>query len=225
MKEHPILFSTDMVKAILEGRKTMTRRVIKPQPTDAGLEFATACEGEFSAWQDDGLNLDEHSEDGGPCQRLCPYGQVGDRLWVRETYKLHTYDGHPDDIQEMLVYKAGGLSKWFKLNEINPEPKFEFTKWTHSIHMPRWASRINLEITEIRVERVKEISLSDAISEGVARLDPNWHTTAVIDFCNLWDSINAKRGYSWESNPWVWVISFKRTDEIPPNPIGCGGNS
>ena len=215
MKEHPILFSTDMVKAILEGRKTMTRRVIKPQPTDAGLEFATACEGEFSAWQDDGLNLDEHSEDGGPCQRICPYGQVGDRLWVRETFVLTNY--------QTPVYRADFKDvNGYYWSSIASDPKD--VKWKPSIYMPRWASRINLEITEIRVERVQEIRGWDCISEGCPKIEAStglarqWFTT-------LWDSLNAKRGYGWESNPWVWVISFKRTDEIPHNPIGCGGNS
>jgi len=196
MNEKPILFSTDMVKAILDGRKTQTRRVIKPQPTDAGLEFATACEGEFSAWQDDGLNLDEHSEDGGPCQRICPYGQVGDRLWVRET----AWYGP----QEKRVEYLADNNKVAEDNAI-----FYGAIKKSSIFMPRWASRITLEIIKIRVEKIQEIEAYDCEKEGIVREYFDSASQIISKFEQLWNSINAKHGYSWDTNCWVWAIEFK----------------
>ena len=181
-KEHPILFSTDMVKAILDGRKTMTRRVIKFQPEPNHIE-------EFKeTWI-----------------RLCRYGQVGDRLWVRETF-----DYILGDEGDYLIYKAREDDyKWFQ------ERKKDGSKitWKPSIFMPRWASRITLEITEVRVERVQEIKQSDLWREGIANTksvncEEAWRT--ITEFRKLWDSLNAKRGYSWDTNCWVWVISFRR---------------
>ena len=170
MKERPIIFNTEMVKAILEGRKTQTRRVIKPQPS-----------GIILVW--------EH----------CPYGQVGDRLWVRETWNA----GH--DGQSLPVFKAGlsaDLTKELEADEL-------WSGWKPSIHMPRWASRITLEITEIRVERLQEITEEDAKAEGCVKQikDGLIFDSAIHEYSWLWDSLNAK--YPWESNPWVWVISFK----------------
>ncbi len=197
MKETGIIMSGDHPLKCIDGTKTNTRRVIKPQPTESGLEFATACGGEFSAWQDDGLNLDEYSEDGGSCQRLCPYGQVGDRLWVRETHLI--------DSQGKVFYRAD--------DDESTQVKGEFYNWKPSIHMPRYYSRITLEITEVRVERVQEMWMKDAIAEGCS-LDFDIehfgnYADPVSKFHILWDSLNAKRGYGWESNPWVWVLSFK----------------
>jgi len=153
-------------------------------------------------------------------QRIhCPYGQVGDRLWVRETWaterRLDKYS--PSEIGE-----AGDVALWFRATEI-PSVSLERGKWCPSIHMPRWASRITLEITEIRVERLQEIGGGDVDREGVIYDDlwgkfsiPDWDAFAEVQekvavraFAKLWDSLNAKRGYGWETNPWVWVISFE----------------
>ena len=179
MKEHPILFSTPMVKAILEGRKTMTRRVVKPQPENKLQGYY--LNGAY-AWRDPELNLDEYPYGN---YTSCPYGQVGDRLWVRETW-------HQDTglAGRAIHYKADG----------------EAYLWKPSIFMPRRFSRITLEITNIRVERLQEITAGDCAKEG------SYMATDKDDeggFVNLWDSINSKT-FPWSENPWVWVIEFEK---------------
>ncbi len=167
MKEHPIIFNAEMVKAILEGRKTQTRRVIKPQPsvTSSGNDFFIK------------LGYKEK----------CPYGQVGDRLWVKESFRPS------EDI-----------------------------KWKSPRFMPRQSSRITLEITDVRVERLQEISIKDMIAEGLKT--KAWRNEDVkndlsIQFQELWDKINTKKFHvlpinkhplSWDSNPWIWCLTFKR---------------
>jgi hypothetical protein len=194
MKERPILFSTEMVKAILDGRKTMTRRIkglkdinINPNKWQY-VDYSYTHSGHKWIF-DNHEALDTVYID-------CPYGQAGDKLWVRETFQL-------DEITCKPLYKANYND--CKLN------------WRPSIFMPHWASRITIEITNIRVERLQDITETDAKSEGVT---PNQHIasdrywpTYKDKFEELWDSINAKRGYSWESNPWVWVISFRLAGE------------
>lgn len=177
MKERPILFSGEMVRAILEGRKTQTRRVIRDNL--------------LSRFDD--LNLDSYSDRNPSYETecgqlvlmtdLCPYGQVGDRLWVRETWAYCPY-------RDCFFYRADNFS----------EDKF---KWKPSIHMIRAASRITLEITGVRVERLQDISEEDAIAEGMNPELPR------AKFRFLWESINGKG--SWNLNPWVWVIEFKQT--------------
>jgi hypothetical protein len=203
MKERPILFSGEMVRAILDDRKTMTRRVIKPQPE--GDQFSG-----FNAFGE-AIFYPRNDNSNDPGLRKCPY-QKGQTLWVRETWAAqHAFDPHsPKEIysaaiemgQEIIPHYAatenlGGLIK------------------RPSIFMPRWASRITLEITDVRVERVRDISEEDAISEGVDAVSQadiprqaTWNRRQ--DFKQLWDSINAKRGYGWDANPWVWVVEFKR---------------
>ena len=218
MKERPILFSAPMVRAILSGSKSQTRRVVKPQPTDGGLEWATACGGDFAAWQDPLLLLDEHSEDGGPCQRQCPYGQPGDRLWVRETFAIVPRTAYrcsegvqqtlrPDDEFEhdAAIYKAG----WDRSNG--------GFRWRPSIHMPRWASRISMEIVSVRVERLQDISEADAQAEGCALecMTPTGDDSGSAihgpgGYIALWESINGPG--SWDANPWVWVVEVKRVE-------------
>lgn len=202
--ERPILFSGAMVRAILEGRKAQTRRVVKPTmstPKIAPLEM--------EPWIIDGERQED--DNGLPCWAgyhpsypgeakwfTCPYGQPGDRLWVRETWHLW---GPPE--HQTLAFRADCADA-------------ENYTWRPSIFMPRWASRITLEITDVRVERVQAISKADVLAEGISRYtfakgaisatppDPRWK------FIELWDGINAKRGYSWASNPWVWVLTFTR---------------
>lgn len=187
MKERPILFSTPMVQAILEGRKTMTRRVVKPQPINS--DYWTAQSNAFYP----------NTNSAEPKILRCPHGQVGDRLWCKETYSLTDlgviYKANMDDADMRLF---GSTNR----------------KWKPSIFMPRKFSRITLEITNIRVERLQDITEKDAIKEGVPPFSPNGMAVSSTiprkQFCVLWNSINSDRGYSWESNPWVWVIEFVR---------------
>ncbi|MBF0260424.1 MAG: hypothetical protein HQL97_01130 [Magnetococcales bacterium] len=187
MKERPILFSGEMVQAILAGRKTQTRRVVKPQPeerkiTEPGHEGVSLHLPGQSAYKDGvhekWIRRGEYWD--------CPYGKPGDRLWVRETFCI---DDRP--------FRGGVL---YRADFASPEI---ISPWKPSIHMPRWASRLLLEITRVRVERVREISDVDAIAEGVISKEA---------FMPLWDSINAVRGHGVETNPWVWVIDFKVVD-------------
>lgn len=187
MKEHPILFSTPMVQAILEGRKTQTRRVVKPQREKFSIGFQPNTW--FYGAGDDGV-IDVDGVIG------CPYGQPGDHLWVRETWAGDEYTG--------FAYKA---------SEPNALPFGEecvFDNWKPSIHMTRSASRITLEIVNVRLERVREISEQDAKAEGVNFVSCDAGGNSIDLFANLWDSINTKRGYAWDTNPWVWVVEFKR---------------
>ena len=202
MKERPILFSGKMVRAILEERKTCTRRVMNPQPVDAGsgdwwypgpaLNWQNAKHYANEAHMQRGLPTDFH-----------PYGQPGDRLWVRETFAVQPDLWAASHVPQPIHFLA----------DCKPE-QIEDYILKPSIHMPRWASRITLEITGVRVERVQDITPNDIWSEGVAwhgEGDHDGEANAHEDFTSLWNSINLKRGYSWESNPWVWVIEFKRT--------------
>lgn len=193
----------ESVRAILEGRKTQTRRVIKPSVNGCTVGVYTAGNPPIVA---DVVNVDE---DGDPDEDiLCPYGKVGDRLWVRETWgtgcRPHPYLGWVDGIE----YKADeayldGIES-LPLNVIDDQDLDKYSDGWHSpMFMPRWASRITLEITDIRVERVQDITEADAIAEGVESFN------AVASYSYLWNSLNAKRGYPWEKNPRVWVLTFK----------------
>lgn len=230
--ERPIIFSTDMIKAILRENnpKTQTRRVIKPQPERLG-DIVWDFGGEELCFIGDeaARNYLFHEVYG---NKGTPYGSIyvdgsADRLWVKETFC-------PEGDAGAVWYKAGipdyrldRVVGWedypYRLdNYFDPPAKM---KWRSPIFMPRWASRITLEITDVRVERLGEISESDAEAEG----RPEWtrhvksaplvrgaefhDMTAREWFEALWDSINAKRGYSWQSNPWVWVIDFRRVTE------------
>ncbi|CUY57733.1 hypothetical protein LL394_001059 [Serratia marcescens] len=191
MKERPVIFNGEMVRAILDGRKTQTRRIAKADNSNHLLG--------------------------------CPFGQVGDRLWVRETFAvLGNEDGCPidwngnlikgDEKQAARIYKAscwqepGNYGLW---SIPDRETQYEGT-WRPSIHMPRWASRIMLEITAVRVERLNDISEEDAKAEGVkAGVCPGHeHMMHQVAFSELWQSIYGEE--SWRANPWVWVIEFKQ---------------
>ncbi len=228
MKEKPILFSGEMVRAILDGRKTQTRRVIKRWPPKIRLNRRVSGDwpfsnvsvepgvyqpysnpyGALSVVTDNGKKLGIKPSE---FEWISPYGQSGDHLWVRETWSPgYVFDGWPpreipDDAP--IHYWADG----------NPPAVWDVTKPKPSIFMPRWASRITLEVVSVRVERLQEITDMDAIAEGVHQvggIDRTGLTTGetVLEFRTLWDSINAARGYGWDSNPWVWVVEFKKVE-------------
>ena len=191
MKERPILFSTEMVRALLDNRKTVTRRVVKLHPTRAEKVI------QLTHPSDKGY-FNFVSPDGWAHSLQCPYGVVGDRLWVRETWSWGIrFDEHGNKT-EPIVYRA----------DANPDTVSVFDgSWNPSIHMPRAASRITLEITNVRVERLQEITIADCKKEGFSTVP--MLNEAFVDLAKHWDLLNAKRGYSWGINPWVWVIEFK----------------
>ena len=218
MKERPILFSAPMVRALLDGSKTQTRRIVKPQWADVDAVSQMPCldrylkcvvSGDSGIWEDEhGLNE----------RRKCPYGVPGDRIWVRETWKLarYGYYGPPpaspeDSASAMVQYRADDAKQLVPAGDVKMAKMTG--AWRPSIFMPRWASRLTLEVTAVRVERLQEISEEDAKAEGV-RADswdyPVSTRPATSAYRTLWDSLNAKRGYGWAVNPWVWKISFRR---------------
>jgi len=216
MKEKPILFNAEMVKAVLSGRKTQTRRVMKPQP----YKYKFGSIG-MSVWRWLYKKKYEFQEQQNWIN-ACPYGRVGERLWVRETFTGCDLPGFGDI--PCIVYDDEWEGDEYKPREARPWAR-KFGR-IPSIHMPRDASRINLEITDIRVERVQEMTNKDAITEGIRFLDrdsygmqDNWGlsennynvmmSNALSSFILLWNSINKKRGYGWDVNPWVWVVEFK----------------
>ena len=209
-KERPIIFNTEMVGAILDGKKTQTRRVVKPQPEHGHnyvhgyiLESTNRERKRGDVHFGDNPNFLE----GNSCYRRCPYGQPGDRLWVRETWQAVSPDERYRPLDEChIIYKASDEHPGFCARTYEEHMGFSDTgrdicyPWRPSIHMPKKHARIWLEITGIRVERLKDISPEDGITEGVE----HWSI-----FPSLWDSINKKK-HPWSSNPWVWVIEFKK---------------
>ncbi|HBC6836216.1 TPA: hypothetical protein KEZ13_002904 [Escherichia coli] len=188
MKERGMIFNDEMVRAILGGDKTQTRRIVEEK------FYGRAVAAELLA-------------------KHCPYGQPGDRIWVRETYRVH---GKATDVAT-LVYRASVRNSWTEQThrvpvEVCNKPVSE--KWTPSIHMPRWASRILLEITDVRVERLHDMSEADAKAEGAApatyKITPP-EAVYRVGFGDIWRSIYGQD--NWLSNPWVWVIEFKRIQE------------
>ena len=172
-----------MIRAILNGNKTQTRRVIKVQPDKHGDIYP------YNDWK---------------AMKKCPYGQSGDRLWVRETHRAVLLGDQP-----FLSYRA--------TSDTDEPDRYPITvaqydsiagkpgSWRPSIFMPRWASRITLEVTCVNPQELQAISEDDAADEGIERHRGPY----ILDFAKAWDSINAERGYSWGSNPWVWVVKFK----------------
>lgn len=215
--ERPILFSAEMVRALLSGTKTQTRRIVKPQPPVDAIQDAGRSENGVQwqwgfAW----------GETNSPQLRdyTCPYGRIGDRLWVRESLYCH-YGS---------VWKYAADDAGMTMNGEPPFMRDAFIEWDDarkesgrnsvpSIHMPRWASRITLEITEIRVQRLQEISEKDAIAEGL------WASGFAAGVCHphgqencrrcgyasLWERINGKG--SWDANAYVWALTFRRIDD------------
>lgn len=184
--ERPILFTGSMVRAILAGTKTVTRRVVKGvEPGDDGRDCIRDTDGMLSAlcWAPENWEV-------------CPYGVPGDRLWVRETFWRMGSGVDPPSINDCVHYRAD-------TDECAGGP------WKPSIFMPRWACRVTLKVAETSVEPVRCMSDEDAIAEGVEHWEKYDADESPLDnFVALWDSINAKRGRPWRSNPWVWVVSF-----------------
>ena len=205
VKERPIIFSTPMVQAILEGRKTQTRRIVTPSRSGS-------CDTHHKSWLDwdkiypnNPFGIKVHSKINDTIHRVFPHYNKGDLLWVREAW----------------CRMDGEL--FFRASVKYPET----LKWKPSIHMPKAAARIWLQVKDVRVERVKDISESDAISEGVGfgfQMNAGWpdynnikdgvcqvtQDTPEMSFATLWDSINGSE--SWDSNPWVWVVEFEKIE-------------
>jgi hypothetical protein len=213
MTERPILFNGSMVRAILDGRKRVMRQVVKPQPDDnfhplnpgGRVErynpLRVGRDGEeYPAPERWGV-YDDQSDYAAPCA-------PGDRLWVRETWAEESQS--PDEYP-IICYRADGAShhsdKWNR----SPRLEQDYTprKWRPSIHMPRWASRITLDVVSVRVERLQDIDNYDAKLEGVEEADTDECGDYRWSFMELWDSLNAKRGFGWDVNPFVWRIEFE----------------
>lgn len=221
MKEHPILFTDEMVRAILDGRKTQTRRVVKVQPPDHRYRLATCMSS--TDRKIEGLHHWVHvvgndQRDVSQPYFRCPY-VVGDRLWGREAHVI----GGPYPESPEIFYRATDSRR--AQDVICDDYMLESIPWRPSIHMARRDSRITLEITDVRVERVQDISEEDAKAEGVESLGGKFfrdylsrstesvdmtHLNARESFKSLWDSINKKRGFGWDANPWAWATTFER---------------
>jgi hypothetical protein len=242
MKTRPIIFNSEMVRAILGGRKTQTRRVIKPQPPAEVSLMSRSCLPGWHGYSE--IDQDEHQPTGYAVN--CPYGDAGDELWLRETWRVYSWPEDPEYIQ----YRADngidqidtGADGYYENGEqwsermlrqsiedcekagIKPDEDGWYTfpdeecptRWRPSIHIPRWASRITLRVTGVRVERVQEITLRDVLAEGI-EIRQIWlygcdgdeaDRVARLPFERLWNSINKKRGFGWDVNPWVFVVTF-----------------
>ncbi|MFH0475261.1 hypothetical protein ACGCE5_14820 [Kluyvera ascorbata] len=233
MKERGMIFNAEMVRAILDGRKTQTRRVMAIQPEHSGLGLRRVIDSKNGKdndkyfWaQSDACGLKARSK-----PFACPHGSIGDRIWVRETWsQLGNEDGCAIDWNDELVkgggpeaariYRAsceqrpGNYGLWSIPDDAFWKPhtdNMEFEgAWCPSIHMPRWASRILLEITDVRVERLNDISEDDAKAEGAPTECCVIGDKHFLGFRSLWKSIYGDE--SWRANPWVWVIEFKRVE-------------
>ncbi|WP_199748421.1 hypothetical protein [Pedobacter sp. KBW01] len=204
-KISPILFSSEMVRAIISGNKTMTRRIVKPMPRIANVKTCNTLDDMYSKFAD----LFPH-----------PYGKPGDLLWVRENYRYCQPFG-PESLNYQFIDNATGES----VPDETCYKIIDYEKWRPSIHLPKTAARIWLQILNVRIERLKQISKSDAKAEGIKQIDPtkilggtcpvyynylNNDTATdnpVASFYSLWESINGIN--SWDANPWVWVVEFE----------------
>jgi hypothetical protein len=213
-RERPILFSGPMVRAILDGRKTQTRRVVKPQPDIAHWQYIQAMHGtspppdpvKFGDWRQ-WRRVGPDYPDGKDDDIWCPYAD-GDRLWVREAF---CYERDPVSAQlGRPLYRADGANI-IKTDDdgfqVYNKDGYEASPWVPSIHMPRAVSRLTLEVVNVRVERLQGISEQDAKAEGCDVVAKGLVTAREL-FEQLWDGINAKRA-PWASNPWVWVVEFR----------------
>lgn len=219
MKERGMIFNGEMVRSILDGRKTQTRRVmaVQPEHSNLGLRYITESKnardnGKYFWSQSDATGMKALSK-----PFACPYGNPGDRIWVRETWQaIHEYlndDGYVDETRFARSIPKQEGRYWhsvFAADNWTNDREYRGFPWRPAIHMPRWASRIMLEIIDVRVERLNAISDADANAEGV---QANEHSPARYVFGELWQSIyGADNSQSWQVNPWVWVIEFKRLE-------------
>ena len=217
MRERAILFSSPKIRAILDDRKTMAREVVKPQPEPEWWPVQNTVAGCTDAvFLEEGSNAGQRIE-----HRIrCPY-RVGMSLWVRETWQTCS-GGYVPGVR----FVADGTEVFPEFENLDALPRDwqDFNKKRSPIHMPRWVSRITLEVVSVRVERVQEISEADAKAEGVTpdledsggqNQDGSWISIPryVYSFRDLWDSIHAKRGYGWDANPLVWVVEFRRAGQ------------
>lgn len=216
MRERPILLNADMVRAVLNGSKTQTRRIIEWRRTRY-TEIAERDDGSKWPWSED-------CENGGDIWHPCPFGQPGDHLWVRETFM---------DLKGTGIESTTGQFEGFAYRADTPPGSYGDMarkdyglKWTPSLHMPRKASRITLEINDVRIERLQDISQADAVAEGIKSgrcgNETSWrdafyvpgdnqpYFNAETAYGDLWSSIYGAD--SWQANPWVWVIEFKRVE-------------
>jgi hypothetical protein len=178
MNTHPILFSGEMVLAILEGRKTQTRRIVKGNP-NGKIPFTD--------------------------ELPCPYGLTGDTLWVREKWNAQTQNGK---WWHEVKREDRPLLNWAWTNPVKPAFDGTPSRWLPSIHMPREASRITLKITQLRIEKLQSITHDEAIAEGFYQTVEQ-RAWGRLGFSLLWDKLNKDRGYGWDANPLVWVVSFE----------------
>jgi hypothetical protein len=210
-KERPIIFSAESVRAILEGRKTQTRRVVRPQPNDQPRYVAdvAAEEGWYVPHSFGDIKIYDPLK--------CPHGRPGDFLWVREKFRLTDFSFIDDDWNASVQYADLSLGVRKHYLERGGDEK---TGWRSPTHMPRWASRIALEIKDVRVERLQSMRNEDFLREGIRSEACNICVhyggsgcehcgTLYRPFLELWDKLNKKRGCGWNMNPWVFVVSFK----------------
>jgi len=194
MEFRPILFSTPMVQAILNGTKFQTRRVIKGIDQLEGAYFQTLVQHATGRITFSSLNVDYAIE------VKCPYGQVGDVIWVREKHRA------------LVNCQDNSFASWSYYSDMPKEFHEQFPKkWTPSIHMPKTACRLFLKIKEIRVERLQDLSRGDAMGEGCPFPNMADGQNPKDWFAQLWQSINGEQ--SWNENPWVWVIEFEKIEK------------
>lgn len=233
MKERPILFSGPMVRAILDGRKMQTRRIVKPQPSKMVIQGVGHLTIGMNPADDGRIWYDTDCVEAGRPFR-CPYGEEGDRLWVKENFHVGSYVREAHTQGAVMAYAESKQTVYSPMSDsemarcrIKPDPRpWAEARTVPSIHMPRWASRITLEIESVRLERLQDISKEDAISEGCDPADGALGSDDIIlsspfyngpfgdrrkwpvrRFMLLWIGINGQA--SWNANPWVWVVQFR----------------
>ncbi|MBN6029218.1 hypothetical protein [Pantoea ananatis] len=237
MKERPILLNAEMVRAVLDGRKTQTCRIMKVQPDSAEFETRFIIDSTKRSeigkwcWAEPGVFVNPRRS----ALFSCPFGAVGDRLWVRETFAALAWGSYePEKPSWSGSCQEARYRATDRLADLSAD--IRGYGWRPSIHMPRWASRITLEITGVRVERLNSINEHDAIAEGLAEISKDGHTYKfgvpdrdgypgtddfgwpwhewerypISAYSKLWKSIYGEE--SWQANPWVWVIEFKRVE-------------